>query len=628
MAIRHVETIRISQGSSAAPPGKFMGADIIGMSMRLMGTGAGGTQVSVTLANETGKFTAPRMSYMTPYKIDILGTTSSSPTLTFFMYLIKREESRSAGESSMVVTFTDGSHILDRTYVGLLNTHMSVNTGLRATNNFGLIGKNLIKTKNNVGHQIPLMCEPCGATPQAMDPAQPLREVIIPPSNPLTQRTLSKAGPDLYVGNNVEGGFLFVGEEEWSQTDCEIHNVSYRFQDLINIASQYGITIQISNRAPNYKANYTGTLREVLDKWCADFGFTYIWDYSFMPGRVLGIDLTTNSLNGDVKEIEASVRAMKSTKVDVPIVESIRSSATMEGTFRQFVCATYKQASAPRSSSRTFFYKVGWAAVRPAEMFSLQDTDYRGLHDFTISCVLSKVNHQARTLFNVRRGYYRPLGLSNQLEIRGTAEKEKILNYCVSGDTYKDFLDNFTTQGWDSPQAKYKMLIGSYNENLESEYQKWEGGVADLLGRWMYSPIDEREFNYFKCPQGGNFRFLTQATLSPRATPYEIKNNITMTGASAGLQQTVPLPFTNFLNRAMMNSNLWSLFGTKRVSFFQRQGATWGTRFQDFRDFFLYDSGSGVGGTVTSSQKTKRKCSRRPNATLPKNNGRITVENI
>lgn len=573
MAIKTVESIRITQGGSqSSPPGKFMGSDIIGMTMRVLGVGKGGTQVSVTLANESGNFTDPPLSYLTPYKIEVLEKSSGPATLTFFMYLIKREKSRSASESTMIVTFTDGSHILDRTYVGLLNQHVAANDS-----NFG--GK--IQTVANVGHTIPLLCEPCDTT---ADPTLPLREVTVPPSNPLTQRNLSRTGLDCYFGNNIEGGFLFVGQEEWSQTDCELHNVSYKFNDLISVANQLGISIDIQNRAPNYKANYTGTLREVLEKWCADFGFTYIWDYTFQPGQVIGVDLANNSINSTLAEIESGVRTYTSTAKDAAVLETINSTQTIEGTFRQFVVASYKQAAAPASSTRNFFYKMRWATTRLSDMLGPKEMDGRGAHDFLISCALSKVNEQARTLFNVRRGYYKPLGLTSQYEIIRNDEKENILNYCVSGDTYKDFLNNFTFGGWNDPNAGYKMIIGSYNEETEREYQNWERGLADLCGRWLYSPIDEQEYAYFNCPKGANFRYVTSAELSPRGTPFSIKNVLQMQTGSQ--EQSVPVPFANFLSRNMMYLNLWNIFKTKRVSFFHRSAANWGTDFERYKNFF------------------------------------------
>jgi hypothetical protein len=55
-------------------------------------------------------------------------------------------------------------------------------------------------------------------------------------------------------------------------------DVDYKFSDLIQEASRYGVNFNNTFSSPvDYRAQYTGTLREVLNNWCQDFGFSFYW---------------------------------------------------------------------------------------------------------------------------------------------------------------------------------------------------------------------------------------------------------------------------------------------------------------------------------------------------------------
>lgn len=73
--------------------------------------------------------------------------------------------------------------------------------------------------------------------------------------------------------------------EQASNIDCaksrnfEILDVDYTFSELIEGCKSKNIKIYGNISAPtDYRAQYTGTVRSVLESWCKDFGYGFYWD--------------------------------------------------------------------------------------------------------------------------------------------------------------------------------------------------------------------------------------------------------------------------------------------------------------------------------------------------------------
>jgi hypothetical protein len=58
----------------------------------------------------------------------------------------------------------------------------------------------------------------------------------------------------------------------------DILNVNYTFADLILEASRRVKFKQTFSSSISYRADYTGSLREVLNNWCKDYGYSFYWD--------------------------------------------------------------------------------------------------------------------------------------------------------------------------------------------------------------------------------------------------------------------------------------------------------------------------------------------------------------
>ena len=121
-------------------------------------------------------------------------------------------------------------------------------------------------------------------------------------------------------GLDINGGTIVLGTEEFNQSVCgAAAQVTYNFTELICVLAKAGLTFsQINsdsqllsagpiegstpkiNKNKNYRKDYAGTLREVLNNWCADFALDF-----YMDGvKINFVDLTNNTaLETDINEL-------------------------------------------------------------------------------------------------------------------------------------------------------------------------------------------------------------------------------------------------------------------------------------------------------------------------------------
>lgn len=102
-------------------------------------------------------------------------------------------------------------------------------------------------------------------------------------------------------------------ESPTSKLDCinlrstDILDVDYTFNQLISAASKKGIVFDSTFPSNvNYRAQYKGTLREVLNNWCQDYGYSFYWDYDRIKFINLsnGIQIRDEAINSENCKIE------------------------------------------------------------------------------------------------------------------------------------------------------------------------------------------------------------------------------------------------------------------------------------------------------------------------------------
>lgn len=117
------------------------------------------------------------------------------------------------------------------------------------------------------------------------------------------------------------------------QVKYSILEVKYNFGDLIKALETKGFKIK-NAKDPNPKclAEYTGSLREVLSNWCADFGWIFFWE----NGEINFKDLrTVINVNANINEF-------------CPNIESREEQYTLEGTIQNNVITNYSREGVNR----------------------------------------------------------------------------------------------------------------------------------------------------------------------------------------------------------------------------------------------------------------------------------------
>ena len=148
------------------------------------------------------------------------------------------------------------------------------------------------------------------------------------------------------VGFTMDGGFLMIGSEEFSEAKCgAAPNISYNFTELITSLRNRGINFfGVSDKNPRYRANYIGTLREVLEQWCGVFGLDYYYqDTDNEPQGFYFINLEHGAkidpLRGVVDPTTAIGREFGAEKpspgVATSAILSYKESSTLENTYIQ-----------------------------------------------------------------------------------------------------------------------------------------------------------------------------------------------------------------------------------------------------------------------------------------------------
>ena len=258
MATRQILTSTSIDGSQ----GVFAGGYIYSANLEIGYTdGPSKVSISCMLPDNSGSFSAPSP--------DLYGKTYSIKfgNTTFHGYLLTIEQELSSGQKMLHCTFVDKSIILDQYQIGIAGRHPG-----------GGLNNNLIvvPSEANVGGpNNPTLCVDC----QTYD--------IITPNETSSQNS----------------------------STCDTNDLVYTFNALVNqIRSIIPIINPFSSMAKN---SYTGSVREVLNNWCSDFGLTFFLDSS---GFLRFIDLS-NGLSINLPNLSGAN------------LKSFRQSNSLEGSY-------------------------------------------------------------------------------------------------------------------------------------------------------------------------------------------------------------------------------------------------------------------------------------------------------
>lgn len=597
-SVKSIPQIAVSTDTKRMVPGMMENAYIKALNVTF-GLTDKPTSMSMGLLNESGVYPSYNnyLSYLSPYYIRVGG-------VTFVMYLRKCDYEYSSEVRTCTLDFVDGSHILDRTFIGLLGTHSIAWNTYYNTMQFAVI---------------PVLCEPCYKQNTFTIPDPSAMGVInVTPFNypPIFTTRVLKRSALTFVGNNQYGGVLIVGDEKFKKTSCTMGEFDYSFTDLKRGLLRMGIIIDIPdlsivNGIPYLRRNYSGNLRKVLTDWCADFGITWAWDYTNLTPRAFGINLRYGTRAQGIAVISTTAKLIKSQQG--ALITNIKEGASLEGTFRKFYCTRYKKEVGSRTFDKTTYYWTAYKNITTLDLLTPRALDGRNYNSFDASCCLAKYQKDARILFNwvqaVAGGSHtilRCLGFNHNYTIpkqilyngRMIEIKEELIDKCTDNKTY----DKITKVFDPTNQGEYEMFIGLFSQELAKQYLDWEKSIAEnFMGKYFYTNLydfaNEATGGWDICFKGASWRASLKSKFSPSVKT--VFGSPLQLGQIAMNQQK--LPFAKMCY-GPLNTNLWTQFGwfnQPYIKIFQRGDAAWPQTQENIDNLFTYKTADGVEDLLT-----------------------------
>ena len=442
---------------------RFANGYIYGCSFSL-GYSEAPTQISFNLVPSDGlsSFADITPNLNSEYTLDIGGIIFTKTKL------IEANESTSVGQKVLTISFVDGSYILDKIYIGLVERH-----------------KDATKTRQVV-FNVPMYCSNCEGTGS--------NRFTLP-----VVRGLSGV-PNTYDSISVDpkkGGYIILGIEQFVEGVCDVPDVAYNFTSLLSSIQAAGIIIQgLVDINPNYFQNYTGTLREVLSNWCSDFGYTFFWDFTTNSIQGLDLKVPVISVNNVYEQIKSNPK--------VP-VENINFSKTLIGTYDQSLVSYYLKPSRSKNNTLTRYEKVTWTCIKLKDVVNPEFSSGRDAESFAVSCGLQKFYPTTRSLYNfyylggglpgVGNEYNQKLALAMGLKTLGITlpGATALFDAGYSNKVFQDALIKF-------PAGYFHVYL--YSRDLESRWEQFESNIADnFIGRFFTSsktpPKDQTDCNAY-----------------------------------------------------------------------------------------------------------------------------------
>lgn len=605
MALRRIENIKIGE----FPPGQAFGAYVYNVNINV-GTNGEPTTVDVDLINESGIYNinAGNLNARIPRSIKFGKLNSNDPSQFVFVksaFLVNFEYNEGVGTRTLRLKFVDGASILDKIQVVLLNKQASPANiagrylGLWNIRNFNPMIRN---------YSLPIQClNSCLETqvpPWGKNSANPWdsnhpkafgqqkgagRSGALFNTNFFSSRSMvTNVNPN----DLANGGVIIVGEEEFTSSGCQVPNISYTFGELMTIVSNLlGIRyVNLSDRGRGVRESFTGSLREVLNNWCALYGYSFTWDYS--SDSIFGVDL-----QNPVVSLEALYRKISSigeTSSKTPVaISDVSRSFSIENTYKQDHVSTYVKPAKTNTTKKKITQRV---LFRPFNIFNIipkanfaQISGGRTPEELMISAVLANYNENARTLYNYYLiakktnnfttnvdTYGSPLGLSIRYQL-SSQEKEELLTNTMSPK---------------KREANNKKLgrsagafLGTYSQELEKEWVAWERKIASFIGKYYYYP--QSIGDEFICNKANQIKYIREVSTKPASKSFELGTNET----------TEDIPFNELLVHPNGVSNLWlrdQFTGKPMKNFYLiDRNPSYGTKDQEIKDIF-YNKGEEV----------------------------------
>lgn len=493
MAIRNIPNI----------VGPSFGGFIYGLTFQ-NGFSSTPSRLTISIINETGEYQDP--------VLNSAATISIGDIFKFNGYIYEfNNDKRQNGQKILEVTLIDQSIILQRINVTLFKRGI-----------LGLTGSSYTATKqitvNNPNPQITV--QPDGSYAVLINP----ETKQVPISR--TLQTIAKGNFDL-----KKGGYIIIGKEIFTDSppNCEIPNVQYNFTMLKEATGN--LLDGMPDIQPLYYNTYEGKLSDVLSSWCADFGFSYTWDFN--KNKLFFIDLRQGIPT--VPDLEDCEVLSKST------------SKTLDGSFKQYGVAVYAKPKNKFNSANTSTTTYTPYSFGPFDVDFLVgggSTGYGGNRtktQFISSCILSYYNSALRKIYNAH--FTDEFGQFN--EVLGI----KSLTTRINKTSIEPFLLSTNpnlSESFEKYQGNYGVYLAVYDSSEESKWEKLESDIAsNFIGKYYRGlSVENSVIRYCTNDLIYNYSY----SVTPQGTDFDGKSN-------------GPLPFQNLiLTNYTPTSSIYKIF--------------------------------------------------------------------
>lgn len=504
------------------------------------------TSINLDLVSKNGKFTS---SEKLKEKLNVTqngGYDIEIGNVSFYNFFLKGYSIEKRADSRVLrLEFVDESILLDKIFVGLLNKHFngySKGTRSAVTSfncNNGLDGITCIDRVVEINYQ-------CGLTGTSGSSGsngragaallkRPCKTVSTIYQNGVKKERLKHFLKYNYYSDSVNGGYIILGEEIFTETPCEIANVNYAFADLAkalmktqipgvffdsnNSTFQTQESQNVYSRADNkeklkiskllhnnLRREYHGTLREVLAQWGNDLGVMFYYQPK--------IKIRTKDYSNDNTSIEKEIFVYQGLKMlDVreetglsrlnalletseelkKVIEESSETASLEGTFNTSLVTCVNRAARTFNRSENnvapiFVYPINAQAGGVKKFFG--DAFYRPNYldgpRFLTQAILSKYNETLRDLFLSQNAF----SFDNEEE-----RLNALMSLGIDPDTcfylgentssnYLDALmgnasiDNLPAVNQNANHV-YLIALVKYDEEKHKQIIKWEASYID-----------------------------------------------------------------------------------------------------------------------------------------------------
>jgi hypothetical protein len=448
--------------------------------------------LTINVINEKGSYSKPNLSYSRSVNIKI-------GDLNFNGYLVAYKNNKTVPQKDLELVYKDCSCLLDKYQIGLHKRH-GINTKAKFNYKNKFINKDLNLKGNLINYEPPFLV----ILGEELHPCDINRDGVID-------------GKDKSLLIDWCDPCLNCPPEKTefrctANADFKIFDVGYTFIELLETFG-IGVPLVVRNYPKIYR-QYTGSLRNVLQSWCQDFGFSFYWNFN------------ASSIGHGIRLIDRSVPISVNYSPDTCDTTDIYEGETIENSFVTNTISYYQREGEIKNypCNDMTYYTLDCIKLSDFYEFKRLDELRETIRNKEIAIALSYYSDSLRDCYYWFNAYSmydadaariniiedgeelsNPEGVKSKIK-KGLGELKikQVISYLdksnvpdplfqecqkMLGDQIEDYnkysLDN--NKDPSKNQYAYYFFIADWNEELHAKDFAWDNGFAtEIMGRhWI-----------------------------------------------------------------------------------------------------------------------------------------------